>query len=218
MQEKRESADFKKKRREMSRDRILNAAKRQLGRFGYSKTAVDDICKDAKISKKTVYKIFDSKEDIFLTLFVREALIARKYVLDRVETVDDPLEKITTYFEVAREYYKQKPFMIKVLQDQDGLYAPYLKDKYRIYVEEGSLSIVSGILKDGVEKGVFREMDIRVAAFAIFKLLQAVTYAKTIQLADKTKDDEDDMRELLNLIYRGIIKNPSKSCHKKQEN
>ena len=49
------------------RDRILDAAERLLGRFGYRKMTVDDIATEAGIGKGTVYLSFPSKEEVVLS-------------------------------------------------------------------------------------------------------------------------------------------------------
>jgi AcrR family transcriptional regulator len=50
-----------------TRDRILDAAERLLGRFGYRKLTVDDIAAEAGIGKGTVYLSFPSKEEVVLS-------------------------------------------------------------------------------------------------------------------------------------------------------
>src|SRR3954471_4170268 len=57
------------------RDRILDAAERLLGRFGYRKMTVDDIAADAGIGKGTVYLSFPSKEEVVLSTVDR--IVAR---------------------------------------------------------------------------------------------------------------------------------------------
>ena len=54
-------------------DRILDAADRLLGRFGYRKMTVDDLAKEAGIGKGTVYLSFRSKEEIALACIDRMA-------------------------------------------------------------------------------------------------------------------------------------------------
>src|SRR5687767_4614778 len=49
------------------RDRILDAAERLLGRYGYRKMTVDDIAAEAGIGKGTVYLSFPSKEEVVLS-------------------------------------------------------------------------------------------------------------------------------------------------------
>lgn len=57
------------------RERILDAAERLLGRFGYRKMTVDDIAAEAGIGKGTVYLSFPSKEEVVLSTVDR--IVAR---------------------------------------------------------------------------------------------------------------------------------------------
>src|SRR3982751_3500194 len=54
-----------------TRERILDAAERLLGRFGYRKMTVDDIATEAGIGKGTVYLSFPSKEEVVLGTVAR---------------------------------------------------------------------------------------------------------------------------------------------------
>jgi AcrR family transcriptional regulator len=49
-----------------NRERILDAAERLLGRYGYRKMTVEDIASEAGIGKGTVYLSFPSKEEVVL--------------------------------------------------------------------------------------------------------------------------------------------------------
>src|SRR5688500_19249380 len=49
------------------RDRILDAAERLLGRFGYRKMTVEDSAAEAGIGKATVYLSFPSKQEVVLS-------------------------------------------------------------------------------------------------------------------------------------------------------
>ena len=49
---------------EKIKDSILRASKELFRKFGYHKTSVNEIAKKAKIAKATIYKYFDSKEQI----------------------------------------------------------------------------------------------------------------------------------------------------------
>lgn len=187
-----------------TKDLILNVAKRRFARFGYKKTSTSDICKDAQISKKTLYEVFETKEDLFVALFNREALIARKVIMDRVRKSDDPLEQISRFMQASREYFEKHPFMVEVLRDDDGLYAPYLKKEYRVFVEEGILQIFSNIIKAGIARREFRQVDTDIAAYIIFKLFQAFTYAKTLNHKSRGGTETRDFAELIGFISEGL--------------
>ena len=52
------------------KDSIKRAAQDLFRKFGYHKTSVNEIAKRAKIAKATIYKYFESKEDVLHTLLM----------------------------------------------------------------------------------------------------------------------------------------------------
>ncbi len=56
-----------------TRQRILEAFERHVDSQGYSKTTLDEIARELKISKKTVYVHFDGKRDIYANIVARQA-------------------------------------------------------------------------------------------------------------------------------------------------
>lgn len=95
--------------------------------------------------------------------------------------------------------------MVRALRDKDGLYAPFLKEKYQVFVEEGILNILAGFLQEGIERGKFRNLDTHIGSYIIFKLFQAFTYAKTLSLSNE-KNDEKELDELIAFVSRAIMK------------
>ena len=52
------------------KESIKRAAQELFRKFGYHKTSVNEIAKRAKIAKATIYKYFDSKEDVLHALLM----------------------------------------------------------------------------------------------------------------------------------------------------
>ncbi|MGH7237798.1 MAG: TetR/AcrR family transcriptional regulator, partial [Candidatus Saccharimonadales bacterium] len=52
------------------KESIKRAAQDLFRKFGYHKTSVNEIAKRARIAKATIYKYFDSKEDILHSLLM----------------------------------------------------------------------------------------------------------------------------------------------------
>jgi len=192
------------RRVENKKNDILASAKKSFDKFGFKKTTVDEISRDAGISKKTLYEHFINKEDIFVSLFIREALTAREVVLEGLKSTENPLEKIRKFMTLSRDYFKEHPFMIKVLEDEDGLYAPFLNKKYRVFVEEGILNIFADILREGNEKRELHCLDTRITSYIIFKLFQAFTYAKTMPWQNDETDEEAELGAMVNFISEAI--------------
>lgn len=65
--------------------RLLDAAARLFARYGVAKTAVDDIARDAGVSKGAVYLHWPSKDALFEATLIREGLRLLDDVAQRVE-------------------------------------------------------------------------------------------------------------------------------------
>jgi AcrR family transcriptional regulator len=61
-------------RRRERAERILDAAAELVLRWGYRKTSVDDIAKQAGVAKGTIYLHWKSREELFLALLMRERM------------------------------------------------------------------------------------------------------------------------------------------------
>jgi AcrR family transcriptional regulator len=83
------AGESERTKRQERAHRILDAAAELIQRWGYKKTAVDDIARLAGVAKGTIYLHWKTREDLFATLLLRESV---KSVVAMHELVDaDPL-------------------------------------------------------------------------------------------------------------------------------
>jgi Transcriptional regulator len=116
---------FKANMESERRAQILNLAKKRFERFGFNKTTVDEIAKDAGISKRTLYQEFENKEKILEELLMFEALSVRKAILNQISKIHDPAEKLQTYIRLSNKYLEQNPFIVNVLNDAAASMPPF---------------------------------------------------------------------------------------------
>ena len=137
-----------------TKQRIMESAREEFFRHGFSKVTVEEIAAKNGISKKTIYKYFDGKDDL-VEAVSRETMseMARccQSIVDE-QGVDyvDKLKRMMTM--VAVQYSKLGRPLIEDLQKN----APRLWNEIaasrtqRINIEFGAM------LREGMEKGVFR--------------------------------------------------------------
>jgi AcrR family transcriptional regulator len=105
--------------------RILDAAERLIIRYGYDKTTVSDIAEEAAVSKGAIYLHFDSKEELFDALFMREMLRYSEVWLQLIDA--DPQGGTFAGIYKNTLYAMQKSDLITVLFRRDkrvlGAYA-----------------------------------------------------------------------------------------------
>ena len=71
---------MKDKKKSLKESIIINAAERVFERVGFKNAKMEDITKDAEITKVTLYTYFQSKENLYLAVtFKALQLLIEKY-------------------------------------------------------------------------------------------------------------------------------------------
>lgn len=87
---------------------IVNSAETIFTRFGYHKTSMDDIAKEAGIGKGTIYYYYKSKEDILLELVNYYHELLKKKVNEEMEKKNSFEEKFQVLIELPMMYAVNK--------------------------------------------------------------------------------------------------------------
>lgn len=140
------------------KEQIAESFKKHFEHFGFQKTSVDAISNELKISKKTIYKFFDTKEKIFYYIISK---VANEYCRKMEKNIDKQLfntqtEKVTyiisEIFSEARKWLKKNDaFEFKYKYEIAEI---AFKDAYNILFEK--------IIVDGVSSGEFTTSNVQV--------------------------------------------------------
>jgi hypothetical protein len=74
----------------------------------------------------------------------------------------------------------------------------------RIKYDREEISLLRSILEEGVKKGVFRVKEPEIASIGIFTALKGLEIP--MFWSNQKKDAENQLEELLNLLFYGIMK------------
>ncbi len=140
---------------EGTRDQILDAAERLMGRLGYQKMTMDDIAREAGIGRRTIYLHFPSKEEVALARIDR--------VVDRLKTRlkeimasdiswDERLrrmllERVLFRFDSVRDYYHSIDEIFRSLR------AAYMARRSGYFEQEADM--FAAVLSAGRASGAF---------------------------------------------------------------
>ena len=199
---------------------ILQAAESIFSRWGYSMATMDAIAAEAQFSKATLYRYFKSKRDIFLAIIFDsfdEAHRQIEGISDRLLTAED---KLREYIRFIMSYYKRKENLIHIFfmekqslkkifnVDLEGFplkaaghpqIPPVLKSKM-----ESIVKIQESIIREGVNKGEFRQLDVQDAAFVLGAMIRGFHFHGPIQ--EKAYTIEESCEIILNYFLNGIRK------------
>jgi AcrR family transcriptional regulator len=134
--------------------RIIDAASDRFMNAGFYKVTMDEIASDLRMSKKTVYKFFPSKETL-LKAIVHTLMRRIKGEVQGIISSDKPIEeKLTTLLAFVGKHMRRlsRPFMTDVQR-----FAPALWKEIEIFRREQVLSQLQQMFRQAKKEGVFRE-------------------------------------------------------------
>lgn len=189
-------------RSEETRAKILEAALKLFSARGYNKASVDDICKEAGISKGAFYHHFKSKQALFLALldgwlqFVDNTIDASK---DKTvpETFMQMTQAFPYIFESAGDGLPMfLEFWLQASRDKkiwEASVAPYRR--YHSYF--------TSLIKKGVDEGSFVEVDPELASRMIVSTAMGLLLQSLLD--PKGANWEKVARESTNLLVTSLL-------------
>lgn len=190
------------------RQHILAAAYDVFSRKGYHQATVDEIIALADTGKGTVYNYFTNKEQLFFTL-VRERSQPFETALQQVaEANRPPMEKIETAVRLSLKFYSENADLWRVLMHEirgfgsEGFSNMKIenREKYR----EGFRRVIGSleeVLRDGVAKGLLRDIDVTRSAYALFSVMVMMVYQKFVG-----DDFENTARVITDMFLHGAAR------------
>lgn len=164
--------------------KILAAAKKRFSRFGFQKTTVDELCRDCRISKKTFYQHFPSKNELFQNLLIGELKQVRTTLRAQVQDNRLPFHQLTQLLQAMIVYWHDDPFMISITKDNEALLpVSKVSTDYRELIEKEMIPLIGDIIRNGKKLNSFRDIDETFLSSLILKLAQTVIPSKLIDPA-----------------------------------
>lgn len=164
------------------------------------KFTMDDIARNLGISKKTIYTVFRTKEQLFLTMvdYIFDGIkISEQQVMDNEKLT--VVEKIRKIFKVMPETYSEIDFR--------QLYQ--LKEKYpKIYkkvekrLETGWENTIT-LLEQGMKQGVIRKIHIPIVKMMLESTLEQF-FQRDILVKNQISYQEA-LDEVVDILMEGIV-------------
>jgi AcrR family transcriptional regulator len=182
---------------------ILSAATRLFARFGFKKTSVDQIAKDAGVAKGTVYLAADTKEDLFYQAVHREV---RAYTAEIAKLIDPrkPADQLLIESSLAgQQYMADRPLVRDLIFGNHQLILPEWAerlDELRALGRQNSLEII----RLGIRQALFRaDLDVEEVA-NILEDVAIATHVFHFRGANKEERLAKRMRTAFDILMNGL--------------
>lgn len=182
------------------REQILITGKTLFWKFGFKRVTIEEVCKEAGISKMTYYKFFNNKIDLVRTL------------MDTV--MQESLERYNKIMESETPYPEKVVAMIHLKRDQiETMSSEFFRD----YVKSGDPELISyleQLSKDNLQKftndfkkaqenGDIRK-DLKIE-FIMYMMNHLTEMAQDNALLDMYEQPQDLVMEIINFLFYGIL-------------
>ncbi len=126
--------------------RILDAAFQRIAELGLSRTTVEDVAREAGLTRQTIYRYFPSKDDLVRALIMRE----EERFLDGVRAafaVDDDLEEaLFNGMLYCVRFAREHPVLERMLQVDPETALPYITIRGGAVVDRAQ-KVVAGLIR-----------------------------------------------------------------------
>lgn len=184
-----------------TRQRILEIATAQFARFGVRSITMEDLARQAGISKKTIYQEFEDKKDLVKAVFAAILDQDRKRLAFISEQADGVIEHLVQTSKMMRERLTSiNPLVILEVQK----YFPEAWTLFESFKEETIQQDLIKVLNRGKELGYFRpEIDSRVLARV--RLTQITTAFDPKNFAEPDYNLVEEQMIVLDHFLHGIF-------------
>ena len=183
------------------KDHILSVAEKLFAYYGVKKTTMDEIAKESRMGKSTLYYYFESKEEIFAQVIQKDLHTFKVKLDEALNTPSSPQEKIFTYITMRMKHLKELANFYTTLRDEyleNYFFVENIRNDFALY----ELNTLSSLLQEGVDKKIFLIGNITNTARMISYSIKGLEDALFIK--QEIKNIEKDSAQMLDLVLKGI--------------
>ena len=172
----------------LRRQEILAAAIHVFGKKGYAATCVEDVARQARLAKGTVYLYFDSKEEIYAAAV--RAAVERLHALaaERMQGVQGLRRRLSVAISVRMEFWDQQLNLYRLLLTV-GREAQHKRQTHEL-LRAGHAFYLS-ILEAGRDAGeIAPGVDLEAIAWAILDLVRGSNERRMERLTRRTPQQD----------------------------
>lgn len=190
---------------EIRHQRILQAASHRFARFGYQSAFMDDIARDAGVSKGLIYCFYKNKQALYEATLRRELLQWLEENAHIATHKDDPAADLQSLICAPFDILRSKPILQTLLTGDSETLTRYqlifrrLRRRWR--------NRIMAILKEGITHNVFDwEMD-TVHTAGIIHTLQRSYLDRAVINTNTKMPEPEAVLSLSEFVVKAVVKN-----------
>ena len=183
--------------------KLVDVARQLFAKMGVENTTMNDIALASKKGRRTLYTYFKSKEDIYMAVVESELDMLSDMMKRVAEKNISPDEKMIEMIYTRLDAVKEVVFRNGTLR------ANFFRDIWRVEkvrkrFDAKEILLFKDVLREGVEKGVFRIDDIDMTAELVHYCVKGIEVPYIRGHIGAKLDDETRDKYVVNLVFGAL--------------
>ena len=183
--------------------KLVDVARQLFAKMGVENTTMNDIALASKKGRRTLYTYFKSKEDIYMAVVESELDMLSDMMKRVAEKNISPDEKMIEMIYTRLDAVKEVVFRNGTLR------ANFFRDIWRVEkvrkrFDAKDILLFKDVLREGVEKGVFRIDDIDMTAELVHYCVKGIEVPYIRGHIGAKLDDETRDKYVVNLVFGAL--------------
>jgi AcrR family transcriptional regulator len=181
--------------------RILEAAMEIFSHKPFHQVKVEEIAARACVGKGTVYEYYKSKDELFVAVFEEGGRIYLREMENSLKREGSAMEKFTSLITTHGAFISHYRKRALLLVAEQRMLAP--REVRQAFMERQSrlLSLVRGTIRQGIEEGVFRPVDVDMASVYV---IGGIISLWSLALAAEENILHNREKEVVDLVLKGL--------------
>ena len=183
--------------------KLVDVARQLFAKMGVENTTMNDIALASKKGRRTLYTYFKSKEDIYMAVVESELDMLSDMMKRVAEKNISPDEKMIEMIYTRLDAVKEVVFRNGTLR------ANFFRDIWRVEkvrkrFDAKEILLFKDVLREGVEKGVFRIDDIDMTAELVHYCVKGIEVPYIRGHIGAKLDDETRDKYVVNVVFGAL--------------
>ena len=178
---------------------VINKARDLFTTYGYKKVSMDEIAKEANVTKKTIYTYFKDKDDLF-SYFIQEELEKMKKMVEKKANSNLPFIEVVASNLYDMLMFRKNSLLISTISKEMKGSTPERSHSFLKIYDDEILKYLEDKIKLEIDLGNIKKCDAHLTAFIIYRVFINVIFEYDLDI-----DEEKVTKEVTTILKEGLL-------------
>ncbi len=181
------------------KEEVINAARDLFTKYGYKKVSMDEIAKEANVTKKTIYSYFSDKEAMFKYFASEELQSMKEKIENDVNSSTSFIDKVSKILYESLLFRKNSDLIKTIIKEISKSNTAECISFLKFYDDE-IVSYIEEKIRQEIQNKTIKKCDAHLTAFIIYKVYSSILFEY-----DREIDEEKVTKEVTNILKDGLL-------------